>query len=530
MRATSSNVIPFPIGRKGPDADKRPTEDHLVGQAQEAFAELIAYVVTESSESSFGAVEDGLKPRLFALARLLLALFLCVRERQQSATLGPLVELGGKTFERRPAQARSLNTMFGVIRYWRTYLRGPKVGGVRQGHHPLDAQLGLFAERMSFNLASLGARLATKLSFAQTRCVLGWFIAQPPSTEVIEHAVLGLGRHTHAWQQQAPAPDDDGDVLVIQIDGKAAPTATEQELTRRRGKRRVSAQPKSARHRGRHKRKRYGAKPRRAKGDKSKNGKVATVVVMYTLKRSGQNLLGPINRLVFASFRPKRAAFKLAQAEAAKRGFGPDSGKRVQLVTDGDDDLALYAKEYLPQAEHTLDVMHVTEYLWKAGRVLHREGSAALSEWVGTQKDALYRGKISDVLRAMRRQIDQLPSTAGVKSRRTRLEKIYSYLDKRQKNMDYARLIAEDMEIGSGSVEGAVNHVVGKRFDQGGMRWIKGRAEALLQLRCIEINGYWKPFTRYVYDTLHKAGAEQGIRPQMLSNEPIKLDLEAEAA
>ena len=30
------------------------------------------------------------------------------------------------------------------------------------------------------------------------------------------------------------------------------------------------------------------------------------------------------------------------------------------------------------------------------------------------------------------------------------------------------------------------------------MRWIKERAEALLQLRCIEINGQWDDFLRFV--------------------------------
>ena len=530
MHAASGNVIPFPVGRKGPDADERPSEDTLVLRAQDAFSELVGFVRDGSSESGFSAVEDELGSRLANLARLLLTLFLCVREKRHSATLAPLVQIGDKTFERRPAQARNLNTTFGVVRYWRTYLRGPKSGGIRQGHHPLDAQLGLFAERISFNLASLAARLATKMSFAQTRCVLEWFIAQPPSTEVIERAVLGLGRHAHTWQQQMAAPEGDGDVLVIQIDGKAAPTATDQELERRRGKRRIGDRPKSARHRGRQDRQRYGSKPRRAKGDKSKNGKVATVVVMYTLRRSGKHLLGPINRLIFASFRPKRAAFQLAKAEAEKRGFGPDSGKRVQLVTDGDDDLALYANEYLPQAEHTIDVMHVTEYVWKAGRILHREGTAALQDWVSTQKDALSRGNIEEVLKTLRKAINALPPTSGVKSRRQRLEKVYNYLEKRQGKMEYDQLIAEDMEIGSGSVEGAVNHVVGKRFDQGGMRWIKGRAEALLLLRCIEINGHWEPFTRYVHDTLQQEATEEGNRPRMLSNEPIGLVLQVDAA
>ena len=68
--------------------------------------------------------------------------------------------------------------------------------------------------------------------------------------------------------------------------------------------------------------------------------------------------------------------------------------------------------------------------------------------------------------------------------------------------MDYKALRDQDLEISSGAVEGAVNHVIAKRFDSGGMRWIKERAEALLQLRCIEINGDWDTYISFVHDKI----------------------------
>ena len=66
--------------------------------------------------------------------------------------------------------------------------------------------------------------------------------------------------------------------------------------------------------------------------------------------------------------------------------------------------------------------------------------------------------------------------------------------------MDYKSLSEQDLEISSGAVEGAVNYVIEKRFNSGGMRWIKERAEALLQLRCIEVNGDWNEFIKFVHD------------------------------
>ena len=49
-----------------------------------------------------------------------------------------------------------------------------------------------------------------------------------------------------------------------------------------------------------------------------------------------------------------------------------------------------YIQELFPKATHTIDVFHVTEYLWKAGGCLYKEGSEELVEWVEDQKDLLY--------------------------------------------------------------------------------------------------------------------------------------------
>jgi len=56
-------------------------------------------------------------------------------------------------------------------------------------------------------------------------------------------------------------------------------------------------------------------------------------------------------------FAPKRHVFAIARREADKRGFTRDSGKLLQLLTDGDEDLATYAQQYFPEASHTVDVV-----------------------------------------------------------------------------------------------------------------------------------------------------------------------------
>ena len=420
-------------------------------------------------------------------------------------------------------------------------------GPAGRGFYPLDRALGLPADGFSVELSGLMARLATKLSYATAQAMLRCFLSWAPSTTAIEQAVLGLGRRTQAWFEQAPAPENDGDVLVVQIDSKSPPTATEAELQKRRGKRKPAQVPgsprhrggkkhkgrrakgkqDSPRHRGRQKRRLRGKRRRRRKGDKSKNGRMVTLVVLYTLRRGVDRegtpvLIGPTNRRVYASYAPKRHAFAIARREADKRGFTSGSGKTVQLVSDGDEDFERYGKEFFPEAIHTLDVFHAIEYLWKAGRSLHREGSKALEAWVGEQRDRLFKGHARAIVRDLEKALEALPPTGpGNKGKRKRLGEAITYLSKRVAMMNYDELRERDLEIGSGAVEGAVRYVVSQRFDSAGMRWIRERAEALLQLRCIEINGNWDAFMAFVHATgPGKANAPPLEEACLLASEP----------
>src|ERR1700675_1931534 len=111
------------------------------------------------------------------------------------------------------------------------------------------------------------ARLATRMSFKAAQMVCKAVLQWAPATETIEQVVLGMGREAAPFMRQLQAPAQDGEVLVIEVDGKCPPTATAAELAKRRGPRR----PKHAkdcpcgcqRHRGKAKRQARGSKKRR---------------------------------------------------------------------------------------------------------------------------------------------------------------------------------------------------------------------------------------------------------------------------
>ena len=507
--------------------EKPPTTAERLARLREQLEAVERLAEGQASEEqlpAFMMFETTLKEQLDAVGRATTELFLTLAEERVAAASRQGIELSGRFFRPTPTpQARNLAGRFGVVRYFRTYVRENRAAR-RQGFHPLDVTLGLSTDRFSWNVLSLSARLATKTSFADAQALVGLFLPNAPSTEVIEQTVLGLGKFTSKWFEQLGPPPGDGEVLVVMIDSKGAPTATQLELRRRRGRRNKRPRAPSPRHRGRHRRSLYGKKPRRKKGDKLKNAKMATLVVMYTLKRSGPLLLGPINRSIYASFAPKEHAFQVARREANKRGFGPESGRLIQIVTDGDLDLDCYVKRYFTEAIHTIDVMHVVEKLWTAGECLHAEGSSELKRWMRRQKKRLYAGAAAQIVAELRRHLENTPQTGpGNKGKRERLSEVIRYIDRRVDRMNYNQLLAQDLEIGSGAVEGAVKNVIGKRCDHGGMRWIKERVEALLQLRCIEINGHWDAFIAMVHDQFRAEAAATGRRLRLQTQSPAAL-------
>jgi uncharacterized protein (DUF2147 family) len=318
--------------RKPSVPDCPPTCASVRVTAKSAFDDLVQFCLT--CDKSFWQFEKQLLVRIAVLGACFIRLFLTARHERLDVQ--PYLEDGSY----RPGDdyaERTLKTVYGKVTYGRHYLMS-RGGG--SGFFPLDMVLGLPRDRLSPWVMQWVARLATRMSFKAAQMVCQAVLHWAPATETIEQVVLGMGRDAASFMRHLPAPANDGDVLVIEVDGKCPPTATEAELAKRRGKRRPRQERSCPcgcqRHRGKALRQMRGTKKRRQKGDKSKNGKEAMVVVMYTLKRGDDGKLhGPVNKKLYATFAGREAAALWARAEANKRGFGPDTTKTVQILLDG---------------------------------------------------------------------------------------------------------------------------------------------------------------------------------------------------
>lgn len=455
-----------------------------------ARVESAVRVLIESAESDekFAEFESILWRRLLALGRAVVVLFLARRALAEPE--GRYVHAGTKW---EPAEWRTtdLGTRVGKVAFARRV--GRQTGFFRRAKADLrlDRVLGLCGG-FSLGAATALARLCAQMSFAQARATMSAFFEWAPSTRATLRIIDAIGGHARAFLSQVPAPKGDGEVLIAQVDGGGAPAISSRELKRRR-------KPKKQNRGRRDRRDRRAAnpKPRRTKGKKSKNSKVAFVGVLFTLKRRPDGSMeGPINKRIIATFDSHRALFEWLHREAVKRGYGT---KRTVFLADGSEHIWKLQQEFFPLAEPCIDWWHVVEYLWTAAGCLHAEGSPQRRAWVDEQKRRLRRGHVKLVLDTMTSAHAAIKKTGpGNKNRRERLLDTHAYLAEHQHRMIYSRLRRDDLDIGSGAVEGAVRNLVRMRLDGPGMRWGRDRAEMMLHLRCVLLNAEWEDFERYL--------------------------------
>jgi len=440
-------------------------------------------------------VEQEVWGACLALGRAVMALFFARRAEQRRPVR---YEHEGGRYEMIGRESTEVGTWFGKV----TLLQ--PVGQVADGaggarDFPVMRELGLPAA-FTLPVVTLVGRLCAMMAFAQARTLFRSLFEWCPSPRAVLRMVDATGEQARPFLEQAEPPEGDGEVLVIEADGKGAPAISSREYARRA--RPHGAKSTNKRH-GRRGRRRAHPRSRRAPGQKSKNAKMAAVGAIYTLKRDeGGKLEGPVNKRVYATFESYRALFQWLHGEATKRGYGTRKFAKVLFLADGAKVLWDLKKEFFPDADECLDWFHVVEKLWDAGKAScrgTRRQRKELEEWVAKKKKLLRNGKVHDVIAELMTTLDRTPVTGpGNKYRREVLDKVRNYFAENVERMRYRNLRRQDLPIASGVIEGAVRHLVGVRLDGPGMRWGRDRAEAVLHLRCVLINGLWNDFETFL--------------------------------
>jgi hypothetical protein len=452
------------------------------------------------------AVEAGVWTRLLGLGRALIRLYFAHQAARPRAVE---YEREGVMYELYGTSTTEIGTRFGKVEFSRAVGRPV---GKRRGRRdlPIDRELGVTGG-FSLPVTLVLARFCAQMAFGMARATFESLFEWAPSSRTVLRIVDSVGKQAIDFLAQAAAPDDDGEVLVIQADGKGVPMISSAEDRRRRQPRRAPGHQTKRHARRLHRR--DVPRRRRQQGDKTKNAKMAVVGVIYTLRRQPDGTLdGPVNKRVIATFGGHRALFKLLRCEADKRGYGT---KRTAFLADGAKTLWKLQEEFFPAAEGCIDWFHTVEKLWGCADSVHPHDLDARGAWIDEQTGLLRHRGAGPVIENLKVAFEAVPKTGpGTKSRRKRLLRTLKHLLDHMQHTRYAQFRRDDLDIGTGAAEGAVRNVVGIRLDGPGMRWSRDRAERVLHLRCILINGQWQDFERYAQGRTDADAVRLAARPK----------------
>lgn len=496
--------------------------DEPFADAGEKFEQLVAYLgSSEVRNMKHSDLERELEARGRELLRSLYQGHLDTRAPGEAA--GPVRDAEGQEHTHKRLQTRDLETVFGTV----TVDRAGYGGEGSVSLHPLDAELNLPIERYSHELRRRGAEEASKNSFDETVSTLirytGARIGKRQVEELVARAAQDFDSFYEARRAAGAARSgrpETGKLVVLTSDGKGVVLRKEdlREATRQAAEKR-----------------RHKLRKRLTRGEKRNSKRMATVASVYTVApfvRTPEEIargLAPMHaapskrrprpedKRVWASLeKSPEEVLEEAFREATDRD--PRHAKTWVAVVDGNKTQLRLLKEL--SRKHgvevivVLDVIHVVEYLWKAGLALHAEGSPAWEEWVQERLLQILRGRAGHVAGGIRRSATLRGLSA---EKRKAVDTCADYLLKYKPYLAYDEYLAAGLPIASGVIEGACRHLIKDRMDLTGARWSLVGAEAVLQLRALrsshDFDEYWSFHESKEYERNHAAQYAGGHPP-----------------
>jgi hypothetical protein len=425
---------------------------------------------------------------------------------------------------------RKVETVFGTIEEHRS-------GYGQEGAcslHPLDAELNVPPERYSLEMRRLVAINAAKNSFDEAvetiDNVTGGYIPKRQVEELTQRAAQDFDAFYAKRRCNAEENGPTGSLLVITVDGKGVVMHKEdlREQTRKAAEKRKQ---------------KMGT--RLSKGEKKNCKRMATVAAVYTIdpfERSPEDLIAeeagtagkakrprPEQKRVWASLE-KEPEQVIADAFDEANRRDPNHKKQWIALVDGNntqiDILKRIAKKRGVKLTIIVDIVHVIEYLWKAGRTFHPESGPELEGWVRHRLLAVLNGKASLMAGGMRRSA----TLKGLdKKTREPVDTCATYLINKSPYLHYDHYLSQGFPIATGVIEGACRHLVKDRLEITGAKWKLPSAEAVLRLRALrashDFDEYWAFHEVCEYKRNHQDLYAGGVVPRTsTANLPSKRD------
>ncbi len=482
------------------------------GGSRERFEEMLGWLEgSEAAALSHAELEESVGARGRELLRRMFQEHLDLRAQREERV--EVVDADGLAHGSVEAgHCRPLATVFGTVTVERVAYRHRGCSNL----HPADAALNLPTERHSHGLRLLAAVESSRGSFDGAVEAIERTTGQGVGKRQVEQLTAKAAVDVEEFYATVAAePGATSDVLVLSADGKgivmrpdALRPATERAAAKATNK----------------------LESRLSKGEKRNRKRMAEVGAVYDITPVPR---GPTDVLASddeATPAPKAqakwvtasvvedAAEVIAKVfdEAERRD--PQHQRRWVALVDGNNHqiarIEAEAEARTVDVTIVIDLIHVLEYLWRAGWSFFDEGDPDVEVWVHDKALAVVEGRARHVAAGIRRRA----STLGLStSERNNADACANYLTNKAAYLDYPTALKAGWPIATGVIEGACRHLVKDRMDITGARWSVEGAEAVLKLRALRCNGdfdtYWQFHLAQERRRVHQARYAHGVIP-----------------
>ena len=389
--------------------------------------------------------------------------------------------------------------------------------------YPLDTRLQLPVEEHSYPVQELFHLLTTEVSYITAHVILKKLLKINATVDSMERVNQRSGEMVVAFReaQKLPVPETEGELFVTTSDCKGVPIRHAKDVAR------ISDQKLKS-----------GPKPDRKR--------MAVVGAAYTIDRyvrTPSDILealfcdpnqaedkdkpkrpSPQNKQVVAhltqvindeELKATQRTFDWLSQQVKARGESlptlklvqpavvsdskPRPGKIHLAMMDGQESLWNQVKKLqaaYPERQwvEILDLMHANSYLWEAACAFHPGNS---KEQLVFMKDRVLRileGQVVTVISGFRQMATKRRLN---KSLQAVVVKVCRYFENNQHRMKYNEYLAAGYPIATGVIEGACRHYVKDRMERAGMRWTIKGAQAMLNIRSVNLNGNFDEFNQY---------------------------------
>jgi hypothetical protein len=369
----------------------------------------------------------------------------------------------------RERRSRRILTALGGVEITRPWYLCPHC---HHGRFPADQELDIENTDFSPGVRRMHALVGQQAPFDQGREQMKVLAGLEVTTKAVERAAEAIGQDIALSQQQEiqravqldlpivvgePIP-----ILYVQMDGTGVPVV-KKETEGRKGK--TDGQPAHTR-----------------------EAKLGCVFTQTKWDKEGFAIRDPDSTTYVGAIETAEEFGRRLYLEAWNRGWSRAVKKVV--IGDGAEWIRNLVETHFPGAIQIVDLYHARQHLWEVARALYPNDAVQQKAWMKVhQKRLLDKGKIEKLVTALRSLRQTNPEV--IEKIRTEAE----YFEKNSERMRYPKFRRQHLFVGSGVIEAGCKTVIGSRLKQSGMFWTLRGANAILALRCCQLNGrfedYW---------------------------------------